>query len=113
MEANLTHLIALVVGGTMLCTIIFYLMKCRGDLGRAVIFIIAILCMVMGAFGQFLFEDLSSTYQIMHDANKIDAELFSKLASDAKLWSQILGTTFIGLGVGLLVAYLSHKPVKS
>lgn len=113
MDPNLNHWIALVVGGCIFLVVIFYVMKYRGDLGRAVILLIAIICMAMGVLGQFIFESLSTTYQAIYDDGNIDAQLFSKLASDAKLWSQILGTIFIGLGVSLLVAYLSHKPVKS
>lgn len=113
MDPNLNHWIAIVIWGCISIAIMSYVMSCRGDLGRFVIFIIAIICMIAGAAGQILFESMSTTYQVIFDAGKIDAKLYGKLMGDAKFWGQIIGTIYIGLGVGLLVAYLSHKPVNS
>ncbi len=110
MDPVLNHHIATVVGGGPLALALIAMWGYKGNPRSPIFLLAAFICIVFGASGQYLFESMSTTYQILHDAGRIEPDALSKLLSDARFWGQIIGTTNISLGVGLLVAFFTSQP---
>ncbi|QNU62237.1 hypothetical protein [Vreelandella titanicae] len=111
MDPILNHHLAIVVGGVPLALALIAMWGYNGNPRSPIFLLAALICIFFGASGQYLFESMTTTYQVLHDAGRIESDALSKLLSDAKFWGQIIGTTNISLGVGLLIVFFTSQPI--